>query len=407
METRLSILFFIKGTKRATDDQVSIYLRVTISGQRFETSTHRYVERSKWSKEAGRLKGHSEEAKRVNTFLDTIRAKVYTYQREIQQNEQPLTAETFKAKWSGIADRPRMLCEVFTEHNGKMAQLVDKDYSPATLERYKTSLDHTRSFLKWKYNIEDIAIDKLNYEFVTEYEFWLKSVRNCNHNTSMKYIANFRKIVNICIKNGWLQRDPFLGFKMTKKEVIRHFLSDTELQDMANRSFATDRLNQVRDIFLFCCFTGLAYADIKKLKRSEISPGLDGEKWIFTERQKTETQSRIPILPIAQSIIDKYCDHPQCVAEDRVLPVLSNQKMNAYLKEIADICGINKVLTFHIARHTFATTVTLSNGVPIESVSKMLGHKNIKITQHYAKILDRKVSDDMILLRQKLSNNLT
>jgi site-specific recombinase XerD len=403
METRLSILFYGKTTKKTTDNLVPIYLRITINGKRFETSTQRYVERSKWSTDAGRMKGTSEEAKRVNTYLDTLRAKVYTYQRDFVQSEQELTVETFKAKWSGVSDKPHMLCEVFSEHNGKMARLVDKEYSPATLERYKTSLDHTRSFLKWKYDLDDIAIGKLNYEFVTEYEFWLKSVRNCNHNTSMKYISNFRKIVNICIKNGWLQKDPFLGFKMTKKEVIRHFLTDVELQTMAGKEFATDRLSQVRDIFLFCCFTGLAYADVKKLRRSEISTGLDGEKWIFTARQKTDTQSRIPLLPIAQSIVDKYCDHPQCVSENRVLPVLSNQKMNSYLKEIADLCGITKILTFHIARHTFATTVTLSNGVPIESVSKMLGHKNIKITQHYAKILDRKVSDDMKLLKQKIS----
>ena len=406
METRLSILFFAKSKRKKSDEQATIYLRVTINGTRFEVSTHRDVDRSKWSTEAGRMKGSSEDAKRLNVYLDTLRAKVYTYQKEILQSDEPLTVETFKAKWSGVADKSRMLCEVFTEHNNKMGQLIDKDYSAATLERYRTSFDHTKSFLKWKYGIEDIAIDKLNYEFVTDYEFWLKSIRNCNHNTTMKYIGNFRKIVNICIRNGWLQKDPFLGFKMTKREVVRHYLSDGELQIMADKSFATERLGQVRDIFLFCCFTGLAYADVKKLKRSEIALGVDGDKWIFTERQKTDTQSRIPLLPIAQGIVDKYNDHPQCVSEDRVLPVLSNQKMNAYLKEIADLCGINKVLTFHIARHTFATTVTLSNGVPIESVSKMLGHKNIKITQHYAKILDRKVSDDMKLLKQKLNAGL-
>ena len=166
--------------------------------------------------------------------------------------------------------------------------------------------------------------------------------------------------------------------------------------------FATDRLNQVRDIFLFCCFTGLAYADVKKLQRSEICIGIDGDKWVFTSRQKNESPSRIPLLPFALNIIDHYKDEPACVQKGRVLPVPSNQKMNAYLKEIADVCGISKPLTSHIARHTFATTVTLSNGVPIESVSKMLGHKNLRTTQHYAKILDRKVSEDMQALKQKL-----
>ncbi len=403
METRISILFYGKSAKKTTENLVPIYLRVTINGSRFEVSTQRYVDATKWSSAAGKMKGNTEEARSINAYLDTLRSKVYTYQKDIIQSNKELTLETFKEKWLGINDRPRMLCEVFQHHNDQVAQLIGKDFSAATLERYKTSLDHTKSFLSWKYKVSDLDIQKLNFEFVSDYEFWLKSVRSCNHNTTIKYIGNFRKIVNICIRNGWLQKDPFLGFKMTKKDVIRGFLSEDELQTMAAKAFVTDRLSQVRDIFLFCCFTGLAYADVKKLKRSEIAKGLDGDQWIFTQRQKTETASRIPLLPIAKEIVDKYNDHPQCVNEDRLLPVLSNQKMNSYLKEIADVCGISKILTFHIARHTFATTVTLSNGVPIESVSKMLGHKNIKMTQHYAKILDRKVSDDMQLLKQKLA----
>jgi integrase len=213
----------------------------------------------------------------------------------------------------------------------------------------------------------------------------------------MKYLYNFKKIVLICIKNGWLLKDPFIGFKLFKREVEQPFLTQTELKEIAFKRFPTERLNHVRDIFLFSCYTGLAYADVKKLKRSEVAVGVDGEKWIFTRRKKTDTSTRIPVLPTSQAILDKYSDNPQCVNEDRLLPVLSNQKMNAYLKEIADLCGINMNLTFHIARHTFATTVTLCNGVPIESVPKMLGHKNLKTTQHYyAKILDRKVGEELM-----------
>ena len=197
-------------------------------------------------------------------------------------------------------------------------------------------------------------------------------------------------------------RDPFFGFKMSMEEVEIYALSKEELKALSDKEFLCERLDQVKDIFLFCCFTGLAYVDIKKLKRSEIVLGIDEEKWIFTTRQKTGTASRIPILPTAQRIMEKYENHIQCLNDNRLLPVLSNQKMNAYLKEIADVCNINKKLTFHIARHTFATTVTLSNGVPIETVSKMLGHKNLRTTQHYAKILDRKVSEDMQQLKNKL-----
>lgn len=270
-----------------------------------------------------------------------------------------------------------------------------------TLERYETSLRHTQEFMKWKYKIDDIDIKGLKYEFITDYEFWLKSVRKCDHNTSMKYLSNFKKIVNICLKNGWLDRDPFYGFKMAKREIERPFLVEDELNRITNKIFLIPRLAQVRDIFVFCCYTGLAYADVEKLTREEITTGIDGEKWIWTSRQKTDSATRVPLLPPALEILDRYKDDLQCADKGRLLPVLTNQKMNSYLKEIADACGITKKMTFHTARHTFATTVTLTNGVPIETVSKMLGHRNLKTTQHYAKILDKKVSEDMGMLRKK------
>jgi site-specific recombinase XerD len=189
---------------------------------------------------------------------------------------------------------------------------------------------------------------------------------------------------------------------MTKKEVIPEFLSEHELNRIALKKFSSERLSQVRDVFLFCCYTGLAFVDVEKLKPSEIGIGIDGTKWIFTHRQKTDTLSRIPLLPVAIDILERYENHHDCINSGKVLPVLSNQKYNDYLKEIAGICSINKKFTTHTARHTFATTVTLSNGVPMESVSKMLGHKNIKTTQHYAKVLDKKISDDMNLLKTKI-----
>ena len=270
-------------------------------------------------------------------------------------------------------------------------------------ERYKISFEHTKSFMKWKYGVSDMDIKRLDYEFVSQYEFWLKTFRNCNHNTTIKYIANFRKIVNRCIRIGWIEKDPFVLFRMTKKEVIPEFLTEHEIQKIALKRFASERINQLRDIFLFCCYTGLAFADVKKLKVSEIGIGIDGSKWIFTYRQKTDTPSRILLLPFALEILDQYKDHPISSNTGKVLPVLCNQKYNEYLKEIASLCTISKNLTTHTARHTFATTVTLSNGVPIESVSKMLGHKNLKTTQHYAKVLDRKLSDDMNMLKDKMN----
>ncbi|MFI5140315.1 MAG: site-specific integrase, partial [Sphingobacteriales bacterium] len=294
-----------------------------------------------------------------------------------------------------------MLISIFKDHNKKVAALVGNEFAPGTLERYETSLRHTQHFLTWKYQVADIDIKQIDHDFIIGYEFYLRSERKCANNSAVKYIKNFKKIIRICLASGWLDKDPFVNYKAKVKQVDRVFLNQEELQAMADKVFPTERLNQVRDIFLFCCFTGLAYADVNKLKRSEIVKGVDGEMWIYTKRQKTDTPSRIPLLPSALCLLNKYADHPVCCNSGKALPVSTNQKMNAYLKEIADVCGINKTLTFHIARHTFATTVTLSNGVPIESVSKMLGHTNIKTTQHYAKILDLKVSQDMALLKQK------
>jgi len=397
-----SLLFYLKKPKNYLRGDMPIYMRITVNGKVKEMATSRKCGPEIWDQKSEMAHGKSESIKELNMHLSVLKVKVFEARLLLIGDSKLVTAEAIKNLLTGQKEKPKMILEIFQHHNEQMAALVNTEFSPATFERYKTSLEHTHSFIKWKYGIEDFEINKLDFEFVSEYEFWLKTVRKCNHNTSIKYIGNFKKIVNGCIRRGWLSKDPFIGFKMSKREVERTALSKEDLQILSDKVFACERLSQVRDIFLFCCFTGLAYADIKKLKRSEIAIGIDGEKWIFTSRQKTETASRIPLLPLSLSIMERYNDHVQCLNEDRLLPVLSNQKMNAYLKEIADVCGIKKKFTFHIARHTFATTVTLSNGVPIETVSKMLGHKNLRTTQHYAKILDRKVSEDMQLLKKKL-----
>jgi site-specific recombinase XerD len=404
IEQSFGLLFFLKKPTGFSSGEVPIYLRITVDGDRVELSTKRKCDPLQWNQHAERATGSKDTVKNLNAYLQTIREKVYEIKRRLIENNKTITAETIRCILSGredVNDRPHMLLEIFQHHNDQITALVGKGYAPGTLERYNTSFKHTQSFLLWKYKVSDMDIRKLDFEFITEYEFWLKSVRNCDHNTTMKYLANFRKIVKRCLQNGWLTRDPFMGFSMAKKEVERHALSNEELDTLAKKKFAVDRLNQIRDIFLFSCYTGLAYADVKKLKRSEISTGIDGGKWIFSNRQKTNSLSRIPLLPMAQEILNQYTEHPQCLQTDRVLPVLSNQKMNAYLKEIADLCGIHKNLTYHIARHTFATTITLSNGVPMETVSNMLGHKNLRTTQHYAKILDHKISADMMGLMEK------
>ena len=404
MNAKLSILFYAKRAKTTTDGLVPIYIRVTVDGERIEFSTKRYTHPDKWSIEGNRMKGTSVESKSTNSYLDALKAKVYDYQQQLIREDEPVNVENMRNKILGIDKRSHMLIGIFQQHNDEIKALIGKDYAAATHVRYETSLKHTEDFLKWKYKVSDIDIRKIDHEFITSYEFYLKSVCNCCQNTTSKYIKNFGKIIRICLANGWLQKNPFINYKSKMVEVERAFLSMEEIETMLNKVFVSDRLNQVKDIFLFSCFTGLAYADVKKLSRKNIAIGVDGDRWIYINRTKTDTRSNIPILPIASYLLEKYEGHPQVVNQEKLLPILSNQKMNSYLKEIADACGINKELTFHIARHTFATTVTLSNGVPIESVSKMLGHKNLKTTQHYAKILDLKVSNDMQILKEKFGN---
>ena len=403
MKTKITLHFYAKSTKANANGLLPIYVRLTVDGKRLEFSTKKFVEKSKWSSELAKMKGTTDEARSINSYLDLMKSKVLDAQMELLHRNETLSIENFKNKLLGTEERQRMLVPIFQDHNNKIKELVGKEYASGTLERYTTSLKHTIEFMQWKYNISDIDITKIDHAFISDYEFWLRSVRNCANNTAVKYIKNFNKIIKICLANDWLDKNPFANYKSKVKEVERVYLSEEEVQAIIEKEFKTQRLSLVRDIFLFSCFTGLAYIDVKNLTKSHISFGIDGEQWIFTHRQKTESASKIPILPMTQMIIDKYENHPQSNNQDKLLPILSNQKMNAYLKEIAAVCEIEKELTFHIARHTFATTVTLTNGVPIESVSKMLGHKNLRTTQHYAKVLDRKVSEDMKILKGKLS----
>ncbi|MES1197679.1 MAG: site-specific integrase [Chitinophagaceae bacterium] len=403
MEQSFGLFFFLKKHRHYTNGEAHVYMRITIDGESCDISTKRKCLTSNWNSSAGRMCGKTDEIKNFNCYLDTLQQKVFEAKRKLIELDKELTVENIKDVLLGKdTDKGKyMLVEIFKRHNEQMKELVGREYAAGTLERYETSLRHTISFLQWKYKVIDIDILKIKYEFISEYEFWLKSVRKCEHNSTMKYLTNFRKIVFRCVRNGWLNKDPFSGFKMTRREVERTALTQTELDVIVAKNLSIPRLALVRDIFLFSCYTGLSYIDVKKLKRSEIIIGADKEKWIVNRRQKTRVPARIPLLSAALKIADRYSIHPQCANGDKVLPVLSNQKMNAYLKEIADLCGLSKNLTFHIARHTFATTITLSNGVPIETVSKMLGHRNITMTQHYAKILDHKISNDMKVLRSK------
>ena len=403
MHNKISLLFYVKSSKADKNGLQPIYLRITISGKRFEISTSKFIDKSKWNAAATKMKGNTEEARSINGYLDAMRNKAYESEQNLIRKQLEINIANFKNKFLGIEEKQRMLVPIFQEHNKRMKDLIPQEFSENTFKRYETSLSHVKEFLKFNYKVSDISIKNVNLAFVNDFDYFLRSVKKCNNNSTIKYVRNLGKIIKWCYANEWIERDPYVNYKGKVKEVERHFLSQEEIDDIYKKKFSTPRLEQVKDIFIFSCYTGLAYVDVYNLRKSNIEIGIDGNKWIITNRQKTKAASHIPLLEIPLELINKYEDHPQCINEERLLPVLSNQKTNSYLKEIADICGITKELTFHIARHTFATTVTLSNGIPMESVSKMLGHKDLRTTQHYAKIIDKKVGEDMQILRVKFS----
>ncbi len=405
MSRTFDFLFYPKKPANYQSGPVKIYIRVTIDGKRSETSTALSVEPEHWDSKAGRVIGRSADVKSINKYLDILQAKLYDAHAELLQANLPITAELLRNKFNGQDERSRNLLEIVSAYHNNMKKLVGKDYVEVTVRKFHTTLLHLTGFIKWKYKTSDISLSQLKYEFITDFEFYLKTEKNIENNTVAKHIQNTNRVINDCVDKGWCTSNPFVNFKVKTSVKDRDFLSEDELEILMNKDIRIERIGLVRDIFVFSCFTGLSYVDISNLTANNIVTGIDREKWIHTSRQKTGTASHIPLLTKALEIIEKYREHPKVLNSGKILPILSNQRMNSYLKEIADLCGITKTLTFHIARHTFATTITLNNDVPIESVSKMLGHKKLQTTQHYAKILDKKVSNDMHALRKKFEVN--
>lgn len=386
---------------RMSKGELPLFARITVEGKRAEIALNRRINPNQWNPKSGYLDSGSE-AKTVNAFIDQVKAKLFRIYTKMQTLEEFITAEAIKLEYTGVKEERKTLLKVFEYHNTQMEKMVGIDVVPATLVKFKTIKSKVESFIKFQYKKSDMFLEELSYQFITNFEFYLKTEENIQHNTTMKYVQNLKKIIHISVKNGWLTRDPFTDFRCSFKKVERNVLTEEELEALESKTFNIRRIEVVKDLFVFSCYTGLAYIDVMNLTTNNISVGIDGEKWIFTERHKTGEKVRVPLLPVALGILNKYKTDPEVLNQGGLLPKLSNQKLNAYLKEVADLCGINKNLTFHLARHTFATTVTLANGVPMETVSKLLGHSSIKTTQIYAKVIEKKVSEDMGVLKSKL-----
>lgn len=390
--------------RKTTDIEATLYARVTVSGKRAEISLSKRIQATLWDEENSIIKPGCEEAAAINEFLDIVRGELRQCFYQLRSENKQITAEAIKNKYLGVdEDSGKTLLEAFHYHNDKVKGLIGKDFSLSTHKKFVATLGKVERFVKTTYNLSDIVLSSLKYKFITDFEYYLKTVDNLSNNSAMSYIKILKKIVKLSVNNEWLAKNPFTPFVCRIEEKEREVLNDSDLEKLKNKKLSTVRLAQVRDIFLFSCYTGYAYSDVHALTPDHVGVGLDGEKWIFTSRKKTDNRSNVMLLPEAIELIEKYQSHPECIRKGKLFPVRSNQKYNEYLKEVADLCGINKELTTHIARHTFATTVTLANDVPIESVSAMLGHKNLRTTQIYAKIVQKKLSNDMKALRTKLS----
>ncbi|GAA4329378.1 site-specific integrase [Mucilaginibacter gynuensis] len=400
-----SVLFWTNKAKADINGLVPLYARVTVDGKRAEISLRKRLNLKKWDARTGFMKGSGEEVRITNRYITEVGNELFEIYTAFNRKGEIVSADEIKNKFTGqplIEITGKSLLEIFDEHNQEIENLVGRDYVKATVTKYKTIRSKVSAFIITKYKKPDILLEELDFTFISQFEKFLKIQEGIEHNTAMSYIKRLKRILSIAVNNKWIAHNPFLAFKCTTRKIARLHLSELELSVLSSKEFRIKRLEEVRDCFLFSCYTGYAFVDAQKLTPAHVHQRNDDEYWIETSRTKTEIVANVPLLPQALAIIKKYKDSDWCIAANRLLPIKSNQKMNAYLKEIADLCEINKNLTTHVARHTFATTVTLGNDVPIETVSKMLGHTKITTTQIYARVQENKIGRDMAVLKRKL-----
>ena len=401
--TTFSLLFYIRRDKLNKRGEAPVFMRLTINGERADASIKRFIEPHAWNSEKGKANEKCRGGKDLNLYLDAISANILRIQRDLELDKKEVSAQIILNRYLGKEQSDRhTLMEVFRAHNEKCRALSGISLAPGTVIRYETTLRLTEAFLRTTYKKEDCYLDEITHQFVEDYDFYLRVVRRCCHNTTSKYLMNFKKIVRIALAKGWMKKDPFAQIRFHLDPVEREFLEKQELKAMLNKEITITRLAQVRDIFCFCCLTGLAFTDVQQLKAEHLVADIHGKIWIRKARQKTKNMCNIPLLDEAQKIIDRYRDHPYCQTHGVLLPVCSNQKMNSYLKELADICGIPKNLSTHCARHTFAT-LTLASGATIDNVAKMLGHANVNMTRRYAKVLDSSIMRDMEVVAENMA----
>lgn len=379
MNKKLRVCFYLRSNYKTNDGKTPILIRLYLQKERISVgSTSCSINATLWDSVKGRVRGRSNEALTINNQLDHIEADLMHIFRRLEFDEN-LSLDRIKAEYLGKEDDNGSFIKFFAEFLANITQEVGITRSNASVEKFTVIKKRFEQFIKYKYHRNDLLMGELTYKVISDFEHYLLTEAKCCHNTVMRMMRNFKTVTIRAIKLGELKQDPFINYKIHFDRVDRGFLTDEEIEKLMSKEFSIKRLEQVRDIFVFSIFTGLAYIDVANLTAKNIVT-LDGRQWIMTHRQKTDVPTNIILLDIPRLIIKKYKPMMQDDPKERLLPILSNQKMNAYLKEIADLCGIEKRLSYHLARHTFAT-MALSKGVPVESVSKMLGHTNIQSTQ--------------------------
>lgn len=389
--------YYVRSNYENKQGKSPLMIRIFLNGEMMNIgSAGIYIDKKLWSNSTSRMKGRSIDALNVNAQLDLLSSTLLGIFKKYEDDEE-LSLEKIKSAYLGKNSSLDTVMDIFDKYLEDLKSLIGTSKTQATFNKYAVARKHFSSFLKYKYGRNDIMPKELTYIVIHDFDVYLKTVLQLKANSATKTLKFFKTVIIFAQKSGKMTHDPFMNFRFQAEKVDRGFLTDEEIQCMMKKTFDISRLEQVRDIFIFSCFSGLAYIDMVNLTEDNIVV-LDGKKWIIVNRHKTNVPSNILLLDIPLMIIDKYKGKDN---DGRLLPIISNQKMNAYLKEIADVCGIKKRLTCHLARHTFAT-MTLSKGVPIETVSKMLGHTNIKTTQIYARITNKKIESDMMVLAAKL-----
>lgn len=397
---------FYLNKQKAQNGGAQLYIRIVVDLKRAEIATTHYIPSSAWNEKQRRVKPSFSKSVFINAYIDKVINDInQIFIQEVSQGN-IVSSIDIKNKYLGVDDKPtkKTILDALDYHNTKMEEKVRiGQTAKKTYTRYVITKKKVEAFMKHQYKIKDIPLSDLRLRFATEFEHYLLTQDNLHINTAHKYIKNVKTILNMSVGLDWISSNPFNNFRCSYIAPKREVLTQEEVDRIRFKNISIKRLAEVRDVFIFCCYTGFAYADIYEFEYDAIIKGIDGGSWLKTNRKKTGVKESVPLLPVALEIIQKYREHPYCLNKNRLLPVNSNQRYNGYLKEIADICSINKKITSHIARHTFATTITLSNGVPIETVSSMLGHSSIRTTQIYAKVIESKVSADMQNLKNKLS----